>query len=146
MNLSSYNTTQTGESDGGGVISYGYKLASRLLGVPSRVIRRLRIYDSVLKFGQDGQTPSVTASHTSVPPHYTEIPHVPGPLGFIASRYFIGLFIMVILLIITYTVSYNILSMLGLYSQPCTKYSRPSEKSIDTAPSHAAFGWTTAKD
>ncbi|KAK7694117.1 hypothetical protein QCA50_003693 [Cerrena zonata] len=96
------STNVTSQSTDDGLVSYGYKLASRFLGVSSRVVGRLRKYDSVANWRQP--TPamdpvSLRTQHPSdpYPPshHYAEATHVLGPWGFVTSRYFVGQFIMV---------------------------------------------------
>lgn len=75
-------------------------LASRILELPSRVLARVRRLDNMLN--QDIVSQPRLYSSTAVRRHGAQdtstgpsMPPVPGPLGFITSGYFLGLFIIV---------------------------------------------------
>ncbi|KAI0949825.1 hypothetical protein AcV7_008481 [Taiwanofungus camphoratus] len=78
-------------------------LASRILELPSRVLARVRRLDNMLN--QDIVSQPRLYSSTAVRRHGAQdtstgpsMPPVPGPLGFITSGYFLGLFIIALVL------------------------------------------------
>lgn len=100
-----------------GFFNTSYKLATRFLGLPSRVLARMRRLDEILEHHPPNHQEYVSPSFTSLPNGYaTAAPNpsdsrihrmrqglsggqgvasVPGPWGFLTSGYFLGIFIMV---------------------------------------------------
>ncbi|CAL1705782.1 unnamed protein product [Somion occarium] len=100
------NSHSNSTADNGSLFSAGYKLARQFLGIPSRVVGRLRKYDQVINMAQNPPTRTLESTRTPQPtgPYSAQyhsagsISSVPGPWGFLTSRYFIGLFIMAFIL------------------------------------------------
>lgn len=79
------------------------KVAARVLGFPSRVLARIRRLDDILNGDSAAQPGVYNARYARTqgtrrgedPSIGLDMEPVPGPLGFLTSWYFFGLFVMV---------------------------------------------------
>ncbi|TCD66792.1 hypothetical protein EIP91_000928 [Steccherinum ochraceum] len=117
MDTEIISSPPTSMSNSSGFLNASYKLATRFLGIPSRVLARMRSLDYILdnhpalQQQQDG----LAAGYSSAGPNAGDprisrlragagagqaaaTVNVPGPWGFLTSGYFVGLFIMAFLL------------------------------------------------
>lgn len=70
------------------------KVASRFFTLPSRLIARVRRLDDVLNADIDATPRNAQGSRNDTPLGFSMEP-LPGPLAFVTSGYFFGLFVMV---------------------------------------------------
>ncbi|CCL98766.1 uncharacterized protein FIBRA_00771 [Fibroporia radiculosa] len=88
-----------GENERSAAYATVLKVATRLLGFPSRVLARMRRLDEIL--GEESIHPRehrATGGQFSRSQAGEGSPPFPGPLGFLTSGYFCGLFVMALLL------------------------------------------------
>lgn len=71
------------------------KVASRFVRLPSRLVARVRRLDDVLNADIDATSRNAQGSRNGTPSLGLAMEPLPGPLAFVTSGYFFGLFVMV---------------------------------------------------